>query len=101
MVMATYVRWFDELGKDDTPVAGGKGANLGEMTRAGLPVPPGFVVAAEAYRAFIQHAGLGEFIERTIAATDVDDRRALAAAADAIQSRIRAADVPSDVLAAV
>ncbi len=99
--MATYVRWFDELGRDDTPVAGGKGANLGEMTRAGLPVPPGFVVAAEAYRAFIRHAGLGDFIERTIAATDVDDRRALAAAADAIQSRIRAAEVPSDVLAAV
>lgn len=99
--MTTYIRWFDELGKDDTPVAGGKGANLGEMTRAGLPVPPGFVVAAEAYRAFIQHAGLADFIERTIAATDVDDRRALAATADAVQARIRAADVPSDVVAAV
>ena len=99
--MTSYVRWFDALGKDDTPVAGGKGANLGEMTRAGLPVPPGFVVTAEAYRAFIRHAGLADFIERTIATTDVDDRRALAAAADAVQSRIRAADVPSDVLAAV
>jgi len=99
--MNNYVRWFDELGKDDTPVAGGKGANLGEMTRAGLPVPPGFVVTAEAYRAFIQHAGLAEFIVRTIAATDVDDRRALAAAADAVQARIRAADMPSDVRAAV
>jgi pyruvate,water dikinase len=99
--VTTYVRWFDELGKDDTPVAGGKGANLGEMTHAGLPVPPGFVVTAEAYRAFIQQAGLADLIEHTIAATDVDDRRALVVAADAVQARIRAADVPSDVVAAV
>ncbi|TAK70504.1 MAG: hypothetical protein EPO22_01695, partial [Dehalococcoidia bacterium] len=56
--MSNYVRWFEELAKDDTPVAGGKGANLGEMTRAGLPVPPGFVVTADAYRAFIERAGL-------------------------------------------
>lgn len=99
--MAEYVRWFEELSKTDTPVAGGKGANLGEMTRAGLPVPPGFVVTAEAYRCFVQHAGLADVINSTIAATDVDDRRALAAAADAIQARIRAAAVPADVLDAV
>ena len=42
--MTDYVIGFDTLGKNDTPTAGGKGANLGEMTTAGLPVPPGFVV---------------------------------------------------------
>jgi pyruvate,water dikinase len=96
-----YIRWFDQLGKDDTPIAGGKGANLGEMTRAGLPVPPGFVVTAEAYRSFVDHACLGPIIERTIAATNVDDRRELADAADQVQSRIRAAAIPPDVIAAV
>ncbi len=46
-----YVRWFSEIGKDDVLVAGGKGASLGEMTRAGIPVPPGFVVTVDAFRA--------------------------------------------------
>ncbi len=99
--MSEYIRWFDQLRKDDTPVAGGKGANLGEMTCAGLPVPPGFVVTAAAYRSFVEHAGLGPIIERTIASTNVDDRRELADAADTVQSRIRAATVPPDVIAAV
>jgi sulfide:quinone oxidoreductase len=39
-----YTRRFDEIGRDDLSLAGGKGANLGELSRAGLPVPPGFVV---------------------------------------------------------
>jgi pyruvate,water dikinase len=41
----SYTVGFDEIGKDDLALAGGKGANLGELSRAGLPVPPGFVVA--------------------------------------------------------
>jgi hypothetical protein len=43
------VRWFEGLSRVDVPDVGGKGANLGELTRAGLPVPPGFVVTAPAY----------------------------------------------------
>ena len=42
------VRAFAELSREDVPFAGGKGANLGELTSAGLPVPPGFVVGAPA-----------------------------------------------------
>jgi pyruvate,water dikinase len=97
--VGTYIRWFDELGKPDTPIAGGKGANLGEMTRAGLPVPPGFVIAAEAYRAFIEAASLRDEINRTIAGVDADDRRALQEAAKTIQSRIKAAPMPDAVRA--
>ena len=48
-----YVKWFEELTKEDVEVAGGKGANLGELTRAGIPVPPGFVVLSSAYFAFL------------------------------------------------
>jgi pyruvate,water dikinase len=44
------ILWFDTLSREDVPLAGGKGANLGEMTRAGLPVPPGFVVRASSFR---------------------------------------------------
>ncbi len=60
--MTTYTRRFDELGAADVTEAGGKGANLGELTRAGLPVPPGFVVVTAAYDAFVDAGGLSDRI---------------------------------------
>src|SRR5581483_4065648 len=56
--MAAFVMPFEGLGREDVDVAGGKGANLGEMTRAGLPVPPGFVVTAEAFLASMDLGGV-------------------------------------------
>jgi len=53
----TYVVRFADLGRGDIAVAGGKGANLGELTRAGLPVPPGFVLTTAAYRAVVDGRG--------------------------------------------
>jgi pyruvate, water dikinase len=58
----TYVRWFDEIGLQDVATAGGKGANLGELTRAGLPVPPGFVVTADAYLDSMAGAGVRQVL---------------------------------------
>jgi phosphoenolpyruvate synthase/pyruvate phosphate dikinase len=52
--MEKYVLNFNEIDKSHLPYVGGKGANLGEMTKAGLPVPQGFCVSTLAYRAFIQ-----------------------------------------------
>ena len=49
-----YLITFDEIGKDDIAIAGGKGANLGEMTHAGIPVPRGAVLTAEAYDLYMQ-----------------------------------------------
>ena len=54
----SWVRELSELGVDDVEDAGGKGAGLGEVTRAGFAVPPGFVVTAAAYRATIERSGL-------------------------------------------
>src|SRR5580692_3439882 len=51
LATAALTRPFSELSRADIPYAGGKGANLGELTAAGLPVPPGFVVGAPAYAA--------------------------------------------------
>jgi len=50
----TYTAFFDEIRKDDIALAGGKGANLGELSHAGLPVPPGFVLITTAYDAFVE-----------------------------------------------
>src|SRR5918999_2779597 len=59
----TYTAWFDEIGKQDIALVGGKGANLGELSRAGLPVPPGYVVTTRAYDAFVEVSGIkGEVV---------------------------------------
>ena len=52
--MPKFVAWFSEIHKEDVPLVGGKGANLGEMTNAGFPVPNGFVVTSHAYYEFIK-----------------------------------------------
>ncbi|MGV9560413.1 pyruvate, phosphate dikinase [Streptomyces sp. NPDC003522] len=55
--MARYVYDFTEGGRDLAGLLGGKGANLAEMTRLGLPVPPGFIITTEACRAFLESGG--------------------------------------------
>ncbi len=50
--------WFNEICRDDVNLVGGKGANLGDMTQANLPIPPGFVVCASAYQQMIHRNGL-------------------------------------------
>jgi rifampicin phosphotransferase len=62
----SYVMRFAELGRGDIAVAGGKGANLGELTRAGLPVPPGFVLTTAAYRDVGVDAPIPEDMAREI-----------------------------------
>jgi pyruvate,water dikinase len=58
------IAWLDEIGQADVGLVGGKGASLGEMRKAlrGIPVPDGFVVTAEAFRAFLGCTGLEERI---------------------------------------
>ena len=54
--------WFNEVTKKDIPLVGGKGANLGEMTNARIPVPPGFIVTADAYYDFLQESKITDKI---------------------------------------
>src|SRR5689334_10729193 len=57
-----------EFGVRDRNLAGGKGANLGELVRAGFPVPPGFVVTTAAYRAVLGESGVGESLAALVEA---------------------------------
>ena len=75
--MSCWCYPFSEITRQDVAIAGGKGANLGEMVRAGLPVPPGFVITSEAYRKFLQSSGLGEVIEKILASVDRSNNQAL------------------------
>ncbi len=54
--------WFEEVGKGDVGIVGGKGANLGEMTGARLPIPYGFIITSYAYFDFVEKAGIKEKI---------------------------------------
>ncbi|WP_066636573.1 phosphoenolpyruvate synthase [Desulfolucanica intricata] len=68
-----FVKWFHELKREDVALVGGKGANLGELTQAGIRVPPGFCVTAEAYKFFVESTGLQEKIRAIIDVTDLNN----------------------------
>jgi rifampicin phosphotransferase len=97
----SHVRRFDELDRDDIDLAGGKGANLGELTRAGLPVPPGFVVTTGAYREFVASHGLaGRILELADLAPDTGPA-GYEAAAEQIKAAFAAAPIPDDSAAEI
>jgi pyruvate, water dikinase len=91
------VKWFEDLGKADVNKAGGKGANLGELVKAGLPVPGGFVVTAQAYLLFTTEIGLSRKISRSLEGLDVDDTSALQAKAREVQEMIIGTDMPPTI----
>ncbi len=92
-----YVKWFDELSKDDVSIAGGKGANLAEMANAGFPVPEGFVVVKDAYDQFLEENKLKEKIFEILKKTNVKDTAELTKTAEKIQNLILSASMPKDI----
>jgi len=90
------VLWLDEISAGDLETVGGKGASLGELTGAGLPVPPGFVVTAGTYRSFIEEAEIDEELFAAVD-VDVDDSAALADAADRAQELILETPFPDEL----
>jgi pyruvate,water dikinase len=101
--MTGPIAWFDELGKDDNAIAGGKGANLGELTRAGLPVPPGFVITAEAYLHAMDEGGVRDELRDVFAgaAAGALDPATLAESAERLQALVRKAAVCTDLATAI
>lgn len=91
------VVWFNEVGREDLGLVGGKGANLGELTRAGIPVPPGFVITADTYFHFINRNSLEPVIKKELFGLDVSDSRALNECAGRIRERIMAATMPVSI----
>ena len=93
-----YVVKFEDLNKSDIGIAGGKGANLGELTQAGIPVPPGFVVTAETYQKFMEDAGINDKVMDILDKIDINDTKALQAAAEEIKGIINSAPIPDDMI---
>lgn len=96
-----YIKWFKDIGKEDIAVAGGKGANLGELTKAGIPVPPGFVVLSKAYFAFLDFHRMRVKIHELITTHDIHDPTQLNELAKKCQKLILGAEIPKEIAAEI
>lgn len=92
-----FVANFEELKKEDVATAGGKGANLGELTQAGIPVPPGFVVTSAAYQKFLKEAGIFDEIMDILDALDVNNNKELQEASRKIKKIIMGTWMPDEI----
>jgi pyruvate,water dikinase len=92
-----FVKWFEDLSKEDINIAGGKGANLGELTQAKIPVPPGFVVLSSAYFHFLEFNKLRPHIHHILSNCDVLDPNQLETASRKVQKLLDEAEIPDDI----
>jgi pyruvate, water dikinase len=89
-----HILWFKQIRKNDIPLVGGKGANLGEMYHAGIPVPNGFVVTATAYFDFLKTTSLKQKILHELSGLDMNDSKKLQLASKNIMTAVLAAEMP-------
>ena len=92
-----FIKWFRELGKEDVSIAGGKGASLGEMTKAKIPIPNGFVVLSEAFKKFIQETDLNVEIDAVLDTVNPDEMHTIENASEKIQAMIIGSETPKDI----
>lgn len=92
-----FVKWFSELNKSSGPVAGGKGANLGEMYNLKIPVPNGFVVTAQSYDYFLEKAKIKDKVIGLLNELDYEDTNALNEATIKIREIIEKTPMPKDL----
>jgi len=97
--MRKFVVWFREVDKYDLSLVGGKGANLGEMTKAGIPVPNGFIVTAEAYYYALEAAGIKPELRKLFTSLKTSDNEALQSAAKKAQAIIERIKIPDEIAA--
>jgi len=96
--MPALVLPFSKIRKEDIPLVGGKGANLGEMASFGIPVPNGFVITAQAYQKMIDHNALQPVIREIIKQTEISNQKELEKAAIKIQRLIHTANIPQELV---
>ncbi|MCC6260104.1 MAG: pyruvate, water dikinase [Anaerolineales bacterium] len=85
------IAWFHEVGSEDIQLVGGKGANLGRMTQAGLPVPQGFCVTTRAYKQFLAETSLWDEMEKSLANLPTRE------AGEKIRQRMETARMPESI----
>lgn len=93
----TYVKALHDITRKDFSSAGGKGANLGEMMKAGLPVPDGFVVLTAGYRDFVEANALQKEIDKMVKNLRADDMKALQEASETISELFEQNPIPDEI----
>jgi pyruvate,water dikinase len=104
MTAPAYVSWFDDIGLDDRPHVGGKGGSLGELQRAGIEVPPGFVVRTGAFERFLETLERNAPVRARVEALDAGDLAAIEACSRDVRSLIErtalSAELEAEIAAA-
>jgi len=98
MAARSNILLFNQIDKDDLPQVGGKGANLGEMTKAGFPVPDGFAVTVAAYDSFLEENDLQKEIDNILKTLDRNDPNQLNNASRQIERKILHSRVPKEIV---
>jgi rifampicin phosphotransferase len=88
---------LDRFDHTDLELAGGKGANLGELTRAGFDIPPGFVITTAAYDLLLKNNGLQARIADMLASLDSEDPASVTQVSQRIRQSIQTATIPAQV----
>ena len=92
-----FIKHFNQISKSDAAIAGGKGASLGEMTQAGIPVPPGFVVLSAAFEKFLEETDLNVEIDSILHSVNPKEMRTVENASERIKDLILKAEMPKDI----
>jgi len=95
------IGWFADLRIDDRPTVGGKGASLGELTHAGIDVPPGFVVTTHAFELFLEALEQASPVRALVEAIDPADLDAVTALSKALRARVEQEPLPQPVERAI
>lgn len=105
MAAPRFIRWFRDISLADVALVGGKNASLGELYReltpAGIRVPDGFAVTAQAYRHFLSAGGLGDEIKQTLVGLDTHDLTDLASRGRRLRESILSRPLPGDLSAEI
>ena len=99
--MSDVISWFADIGLADRPTVGGKGGSLGEQTKAGIEVPPGFVVRTEAFEAFVRHLDAVEPLRAPVEALDPGDLDTAQALLEKVRARLIGSELPDAVRAEI
>src|ERR1700675_4159616 len=94
---AKYISWFPDIGLDDRPKVGGKGGRRGEVHRAGIQVPPGFVVRTEAFEDFIDALERRSAVRARVEGLAAHELEGIGAVSRELRTRIEEAPPPPDL----
>ena len=95
--MSTAVAWFREVGIADRPTVGGKGGSLGELTRAGIAVPPGFVVTTSGFELFLEAIEARAPVRAKVETLDPNDLGAATKLSEELRRRVLEEPMPAEV----